>query len=228
MTRILDRQKAIKLRKQGKTYTEIRRELGIAKSTLSNWLSKHPLTKNQMKKLERSRDKRKLLGIEKTRITKARKRENRLRQIYIREKKSLLPLADRELYLSGLFLYWGEGVKGLRNSVSLNNTDPQVLKFYLYWLSKILKVSKNKIRVTLHLYEDMDPKKEIKYWSGQLKIPKKQFNKPYIKSSKRKSIDHKGYGHGTCGLYICDTRLKERISLGIEAIANYYSRKLGQ
>jgi len=39
MARIIDKQKAIKLRKQGKTYGQIRQELGISKSTLSDWLS---------------------------------------------------------------------------------------------------------------------------------------------------------------------------------------------
>lgn len=53
MARIIDRQKAIELRKQGKTYSEIRNELKVSKSTLSEWISKFPLTSEQMNLLKK-------------------------------------------------------------------------------------------------------------------------------------------------------------------------------
>lgn len=226
MARILDRQKAIELRKRGKTYSEIKEKLDVSKSTLSNWLSKYPLTSRQMIRLEESREKSRFVAIEKTRITKARKRDARLKQIFTQEKRDLLPLTRREMYLCGLFLYWGEGVKGLKTSMGLNNTDPKVVKFYLYWLVNILKIPKNKIKVYIHLYRDMNVDKSLDYWSGELNIPKTQFLKPYIKESVRAGLTHKGYGRGTCGLYVHDTRLKEKITLGTKAIANYYSGKI--
>jgi orotate phosphoribosyltransferase-like protein len=44
MARIRDRQNAIELRKQGKTYGQISNELRITKSTLSGWLGDYPLS----------------------------------------------------------------------------------------------------------------------------------------------------------------------------------------
>ena len=64
------------------------------------------------------------------------KREKRLKKCYKKEKKRWLSFSKRELYIAGLFLYWGEGLKLLKSSISLNNTDPKVIKFYLYWLIK--------------------------------------------------------------------------------------------
>jgi len=226
MARIKDRQKAIELRKQGKTYSEIKRKLGIPKSTLSNWLSRYPLTEKQLKLLEKTVRRNKEIGVERCRLTKQRKRDLRIKSFYEEERKKFIPLSRRELYLAGLFLYWGEGTKGLKFPISLNNTDPKVVKFYLYWLTRILKVPTKKIKVYIHLYSDMDIDKELRFWSRELKIPLKQFVRPYIKQSKRADIDHKGFGHGTCALVVNNVRLKERVMMGIETIADYYSTKI--
>lgn len=225
MARVKDRQKVIELRKLGKTYSEIKRELDIPKSTLSDWLSKYPLTEKQIKLLEKSIKRNKDLAVEKIRLTKDRKRNARLKDFYDLETKRWLPLSGRELELAGLFLYWGEGSKSLKGALSLNNTDPQVLKFTLHWLIKGLKVPKEKIRVFLHLYSDMDVNQEIEYWVRQLYLPLSQFRKPYIKESMRVGIDHKGFGHGTCGLYVGDVRLKEKVIMAIQTIADFYSSK---
>jgi transposase len=73
MTRVIDRQRVISLRRQGKTYSEIKHELNISKSTLSNWLSKYPLTSEQVINLAQSKKRNKFLGIEKIRLTKQKK-----------------------------------------------------------------------------------------------------------------------------------------------------------
>jgi hypothetical protein len=134
-----------------------------------------------------------------------------------------LPLTGKELELAGLFLYWGEGKKNLKSSLAINNTDPQVVKFALYWMTKALKIPKKKMKIELHLYSDMNVDKEVSFWVRNLGISKAQFYKPYIKKSMKIAIDHKGFGHGTCGVVVNDVRLKERIIMGIKAIADTYS-----
>jgi hypothetical protein len=227
MARREDRRKAIELRRRGKTYSEIRQKLDVPKSTLSGWLSGYHLSEGELVKLKTNIKRRRYLGIEKTRITKAKKRQKRLQKTYKQEERRLLPLTKREFYLCGLFLYWGEGVKGLRTGVSLNNTDPKVIKFYYLWMTRTLGIPKEKVKVAVHLYEDMDVEESLDYWSRLLGISRKQFIKPYIKKSNRKEVDHKGFGRGTCGLYVYDQKLKERIMLGIEAISDYFYKKRG-
>lgn len=72
----------------------------------------------------------------------------------------------------------------------------------------------------------MDVEKEMKFWSKELKIPPSRFINPYIKESKKANIDHKGFGHGTFRLLVYDTRLKERILMGIKAIADCYGKMI--
>ena len=83
----------------------------------------------------------------------------RLSEVYNKEKKKLLPLSKRELFLAGLFLYWGEGTKANKGELVISNTDPKVITFSLHWFIKILKVPKKKIKILVHLYKDMNIEK---------------------------------------------------------------------
>lgn len=226
MARNQDRQKAVKLRQLGKTYGEIRTELNLSKGTLSGWLRDFPMTTEQMDLLQKSRDKRRYLGREKTSITKRIKRKNKLDEIYKEQKKEWLPLSKRELFLAGLFLYWGEGGKTERGTLSISNTDPRVLQFSLLWMVKSLDIPKTKINVLLHLYNDMNIKEASDYWSNTLNIPVIQFAKPYIKKSTRESLSYKGYGHGTCMLRVFNTELKENVLMSIKAMADYSEKSI--
>jgi len=53
MARIQDREKAIALRKQEMSYSQIKKVLGVSKSTLSYWLKDFPLSKERVEELQR-------------------------------------------------------------------------------------------------------------------------------------------------------------------------------
>lgn len=91
------------------------------------------------------------------------KHERRLREIYDIQ-KMILPLSDRELEIAVLFLYWGEGAKTMNGQLRINNTDPRVVKFCLYWFTQVLRIPKEQIRVELHLYKDMNLRQEMDYY----------------------------------------------------------------
>lgn len=206
---------AIKLRLQGMSYSQIKKQLGVSKSTLSDWLRKYPLPLERIRELRDHSE----IRIEKFRNTMRKKRENRQNQIFLKEKKHLLPLSMRELYLAGIFLYWGEGLKATRSTISLSNTNPKMILFYFIWLKKALKVPKKDIRIRLHLYSDMDKDKETNFWSKLLKVPLSSFLKPYIKETTLTGLTYKGFGHGTCNVMVNDTSLTEKVLMGIKAIS---------
>ena len=224
MSKILLREQAIKLRLNGNTFGQIRRELGVAKSTLSGWLKNLSLSEEQILLLTKNKSLSRDLAIEKYRITRTNQRLNRIKKVFIEQKKTLLPLSKRELFLAGLFLYWGEGGKH-RGTVSISNTDPKVIKFALFWMTKILEIPVSKIKVGLHLYKDMDIEESINYWSIMLGLPREQFNKPYIKNSNREGLTYKSFGHGTCNLYHGSVPLSDKIAMSIKAISDKYGVK---
>ena len=148
---IKKRIRATNLRLAGKSYSQIKKELKVSKSTLSYWLRNYPLSKKQLDKLVYKNERR----IERFRNTMRLKRENRLKKVYKKEKQEILPLTSRETYIGGLFLYWGEGGKTAKTRTAFSNTNPEMIKFILYWLIKILNISKEKIIVRLYLYKGL-------------------------------------------------------------------------
>lgn len=219
MARFQDHEKALALREQGMSYSQIKNALKISKSTLSGWLKNYPLSKQRIRELRDCNEQR----IERFRETMKKKKNARLKVFYEDQKKLIFPLTKRELYLGGLFLYWGEGTKSHATSLTVSNTDPAVIKFFVKWLIVCLDVPKNKISVQLHLYEDMNIKREIGFWSKTLNIPDAQFTRPYIKKSFLKDINHKGgFGHGTCNVKIGDARLAEKTLMGLKSISDHY------
>jgi len=226
MARIKDREKAIALRKQEMSYSQIKKVLGVSKSTLSYWLKDFPLSKERVEELQRKGWEKSEASREKFRITMRKKKEERIADAYKVQKKFLLPLSKRDLFIAGLMLYWGEGTKSHMYALELANTDPAVMKLFIHWLTKSLKAPKDKIKVRIQLYKDMDIDKTLQFWSKTLYIPLCQFVKPQVKKSSSKRINHKGsFGYGTCSAKICNVLLAEKIHMGIKVISDTYKQK---
>lgn len=218
MTRFKDKEKVLELRRQQMSYSRIKQITGISKSTLSDWLKDYPLSKERIAELRDHNEQR----IERYRQTMRKKRDTRLKNIYEAEKKIIFPLNKRDIFIFGLGLYWGEGAKRSNATVSISNTDPSVIKFFIFWL-KSLNIQSEKMKIHLQLYKDMDIEKEIKFWEEATHIPKKQFIKPYIKESSIKAINHKGgFGHGTCNVRIGNVALCEKVLMAIKTISDRY------
>jgi len=219
MARLRDHEKTLTLRKQGMSYSQIRSIIKVSKSTLSLWLKNYPLSKERIKELRAFSERR----IERFRETVRQKREKRLTETYQTQKQLILPLSNRELFIAGLLLYWGEGTKCRRDGLSISNNDPSVIRFFIYWLKKSLAIPKKKIRILLHLYNDMNINNELNYWSKILRIPLRQFNRSYIKKTPSTRINHKGgFGHGTCNVRINSVPLAEKIFMSLKVISNKY------
>lgn len=210
------RQRVFDLRNAGLSYSQIKEKIPVSKSTLSIWLKDLPLSRERINELRAHSERR----IEKFRETWRRKRERNFEKIYRVEAKTIGRLSRRELYLLGLFLYWGEGSKTMRSTVSLSNTNPLVCKFFVYWLQKVCGVPRKSIIIRLHCYTDSDIAAEKKFWLKQLDLPETSFRKPYIKDSSRYALTHRSFGHGTCNIIVYDTNLFEKIMAGIKAITD--------
>ncbi|PCI28580.1 hypothetical protein COB55_03740 [Candidatus Wolfebacteria bacterium] len=206
-----EKEKALKLRKKGMSYSQIKDKLGISKSTLSYWLADYPLSEERIRELRDFNPRR----IERCRNTKARKKEDRLRGVYKRVKSEIGKLSKREIMLSGLFLYWGEGFKTNYTTTGIANTDPAMIRFYLLWL-KSIDAPLNKIVVKIQIYSDMDKEEAISFWKNELKLPNSCFGQIYIKKSKLSGLSYKnGFGRGTCNVMIYQRDLKEAVNASL-------------
>ncbi len=147
------------------------------------------------------------------------KREMKFSIEFERAKKDIGELSKRDLFLAGFFLYWAEGGKTRRNALTFSNTDPSMLRAYLKWLM-LIGIPKNKLKVRLHLYKDMDVDKEISFWCKELVLSKSQFKNVWIKNSKMSDLTYKNnFGHGTCNIVLYDTITTVYTLMGIKFIA---------
>jgi hypothetical protein len=175
-------------------------------------LEKYPLSEERIKELRDWNPRR----IENCRNTKLKKRQEMLSGVYKKVAQDIGSLSDRDLFVAGLFLYWGEGTKASRNLVALTNTDPSMLRLFIKWLN-LMGVKKNLLKVKLHLYIDMNIKEIMSFWSKELSIPNSNFVKPYIKDSKFTSLTYKNsFGHGTCIVYCSNGDIYNKIMMSLK------------
>lgn len=215
MVRVLDRQKAVRLRKSGKSFTHIRKKLNVAKGTLSYWISGIKLTSKQLDKIQKEG---RALQVERYIKTRKEQRKKIFDAYCDIEKNKLLPLTKRDYLIAGLFLYLGEGSKSSWWETGVSNSNPTIIRFVIFWLTNILRVPKNKIRIYVHLYKNMDVRAELDFWSKTTKIPLSQFRKPYIKKTSSLAIDYFTFGHGTCNVLVNGGNIKNKIMAGIRII----------
>ncbi len=191
------RVKARALRMQGLSYSEIKDSLKVSKSTLSMWLKDMPLTNEKINELRAHSPRR----IERFRRTMAKKREAHVTETWVKATQDFGTLTKRKIFIAGLFLYWGEGGKTNPYAITLSNTDPGMIRFYMMWLRN-LEIPHEKIKIRLYLYSDMDIEKEILFWSKVTHINKQQFMKPSIKKSLHEELNERGFCHGTCNVIV--------------------------
>ena len=168
--------KAIKLRKKGLSYGEIKKKVPVSKSALSLWLKNIPLSTEQRKKLYTNS----ILNMARGPQSQ---RERRIREIaeIIKEaeKEIKLPLSFETYRLIGAFLYWAEGSK--TTGFKITNSDPHFIFFMVRWLEKIFKISPRNLKAWLNIYSQQNDLEIKRFWSQLTNIPLEQFGKSFVK-----------------------------------------------
>jgi hypothetical protein len=216
--------KAIALRKAGKTYREIRKEIPVAKSTLSDWFRSVELSVPQRQRVTQVRIDAALRGAHA-------RRDKRLAEIQTLTKKGVQEvgkISERELWLIGTALHWAEGSKQRESAKSagviFTNGDPQMLSFFLKWLDS-LGVQRSDIRFELYVHENRS--KEIPefklWWSKKLVVPVVDLSTVYFKrdkiNTKRQNVAD--LYHGILRIKVrSSTFLNRQVNGWIEGIAS--------
>ena len=190
--------RALELRQAGWSYAMIEAELGVARSTLSGWLRDVPITNLHidMRKATLRTAQQKAYQANKLR------QEELVTNIHAGAGEDIRKLfadglSSRELFLSGLMLYWAEGAK-TGTVVSVTNSDPFAIKVFVRWVEACLGVTRDQLRGEVHLYPDVDVDEAESYWSEIIGIPRTQFYKAQVDYRTNKSLHKRGkLRHGT-------------------------------
>lgn len=180
----IEYEKALTLRKTGKSLKKIAKFLSVSVSIVSLWCRGVELTEEQKEKLKRRKVRvRHLRRLAKQSHLKKLIRVKRLTDEAVAE---IQPLSDKELFLTGLSLYWAEGFKSTKEGrLGFCNSDPRMIKFMIKWFQKCLNINKENFILRTEFNESHRNRlEEIRnFWSKTTKIPLDQFEKPFYHRS---------------------------------------------
>lgn len=172
---------AIKLRKKGKTYREILKQIPISKGTLSLWLRDIELPADYFEKIkditQRKIEKAAAIWREKSRI--------RHEKVY----NEYNPPYNEPFFMLGLGIYMGEGEKYSRYYTGVSNSNIKFLLIYKKWTERFFAESSFRWKGHLSTHDNIDENKARKWWEDNLNISTDFFSKSVItisKASKRK------------------------------------------
>lgn len=218
-----EKNRAVALRKEGLSYSEILRYIPVAKSTLALWLHSVGLSKKQKQRLTEK----KLASIKRGWVAWRKKRIDISEHIKNSAKREIRNLNKRELLLVGAALYWAEGTKqkkhNISQGVSFNNSDPAMIRLFLKWLRVVLGVTTEDIKYEIYLHESSSKRvrEVVRYWARQTGLGNKHFMRIYFKKgnvhTKRKNVGENYFGV----LRVClrkSTNINRRIAGWVEGI----------
>lgn len=196
MTHTKLKEKSIKLRKEGYSYNYIQKETGVAKSTLSNWLSDIEYTPNKYI-IDRMGKARALSGLH-----KHRQKLSSIKKAGVEAKKEFGRLNKRDLFMLGLGIYIGEGTK-YGETIRIINANPEIIRLSVRWFKECLGLKNENLIMRIHIYPDNDLKECLNFWSKKTNIPLNQFRKTQIDKREGKKISKRGkLPYGTAHLTI--------------------------
>lgn len=206
------REKALELRKIGKTYTEIGSLLGVPKGTLSYWLSDLALGADVREYLVQKR-KSHILRIQKIAV-ESRQRQHMAVLRSIQDKVSYFKdKQDQDsLKIALAFLYLGEGAKWKSHrGLQLGSSDPLIMSLYVNLLRLCYGIDKDQLRCYICYRADQHLPILQKFWSKELGISLENFypSKP-DKRTEGKATRKKDY-RGVCVIYCAGTHIQHEL-----------------
>jgi hypothetical protein len=179
------------LRKQGKSIYEIARTLNLRPTSISYWCRDIKLSDHLIRKISDEGRKKAIAAMlvytEKQRV------ERLLRQTTERQigAKSLGKLSRRDFTMVGLGLYWGEGYKTSNSELGFTNSNLDIVRFYLSWLT-IFGIPKKDLIFRLSINEVFrNQEKRLKQiWLTKLGVKENQFTKTTLIRTVLKKADN--------------------------------------
>jgi len=215
----IEREEAVRLRiEEQLSFGEISRRLGVSKGTLSRWLENLPLSEERLLELRRAGWTKGEVKRERFRNAMRIRREKTEHEIYEKQRRRFVRISDQALFVAGLMLYAAEGEKKSKSDISFTNTDYILVSFFADWITQFLELPKGKMRLQLHLYENMDVLGEEKFWLTQLGFKREQLWISQVRPLRPGSFTYRDTArHGTCKLYVGSVPAKAKLMLSIRA-----------
>ncbi len=219
MSKKVEKEQAMALRKRGFSFKEIAKYTNVSVSTVSLWLKDEvwskQITDQNQKRAARENGKRISL------LNKA--RGNQYKKLYAEAERSAVTeykhYRTNPLFIAGLMLYVGEGDNRDERLIRLANTRIEIHRIFIAFLMEFLGVPREKIRFWLLLYPELNPERVSAVWSKKLNIPLAQFHKyQVIQGKSTKRVLQYGVGNTIIGSAVLKRKLTKWIELALKEL----------
>lgn len=222
MAKIKEKERALFLRKKGRSINIISKELDVSKSTVSYWCRDISLSPAQINKLALKRRRAGIKSFMQATEKRRAKRKKDTAQMKSLGKADVGTLSQRDLYILGLGLYWGEGYKRGNEETGFTNSDPAIIRVILKWFQDIFSIplSSFTLRVSINKLHQARENEILKYWSKVTKVPRNQFTKTsFLKQHSKKVYQDSSHYYGTLRVKVQKgTNLRRRILGSLSAL----------
>ena len=211
-------QQIITKRREGKTYSEISVETGVAKGSISRIL-KHVIFETEVRNLilERQKEQKKR-GLIKSKLAIEMKKKFSARSSLIEAKKLFEKNKSNPLFLAGLFLYWSHG-SFANNYFQFSSGDSSKIIMMIDWLSKFSGINGQDIKY--RLFTPFSQQKELLgYWGNFIGNQNKLAVTVYKKQNSSKNVDNKGFLQILCYKIALQNRLKYLVRMAVDHVNN--------
>lgn len=195
-----EKDRAIALRKRGKSIGEIVSLLGMKKSTVGAWCRDIRLSERHHSRILRRQRARGSIGLMKSAELKRAKRIADIKREAARGSADIGPLTDRDILILGIGLYWGEGYKNANGEFGFTNSSAGLIRAFLTWVQRCYGIRTRDLvlRVSINESYREHARQAVRFWSSVTKVPAAQFTKTSIIYTKLKKIYASGAPyHGT-------------------------------
>ena len=201
------REEARRLRREGWSLGEISKQLGPPKNTLTLWVRGVELTPEQRFRLH----KREIAANDRNRaLAMAAHRQGRLDRIAAAQQQAHAFLAGpddehRLKHVAAAMLYLGEGAK-LEGVFAFANSNPQVIRYWLYLLRTGFVIDETKFRIQLMSRADQDETVLRDFWTDVTGIT--QFIRGSVDARTRAQPTRRLAYKGVCKVIYHDVALR--------------------
>lgn len=211
------RERAREMRAQGRTYNEIRAELGVSKSSVSLWVRDIPLDVPGRRRGHYVDSENRREGLRKHFATLAAARSEEIRAAAA----DIGELTDREILIAGAIAYWCEGSKSKpyreASRVTFINSDPGLIRFYLRFL-ETAGVSRDDLLFRVNIHESANVGAAQEFWLDLTGASSEQFRSPALKRHNPKTV-RKNVGEDYHGCLVIDVRRSAALYRRVEGWA---------
>jgi transcriptional regulator with XRE-family HTH domain len=198
-------------RKKDMTIDEIAERLAVSRTTIFYWVGEIPIPRTEDQALAQQRA---------SRTTRRKARE--LREAAYDEGEKWFPYLDgQETFRDFVCMYIGEGYKRDRNSVSICNSDPAVIKLATYWLRRLSQ--RQYLMFSIQYHADQDLKTLRTFWAAELGIEPDEikFQRKSNSGQLRKRVWRSRYGVMT--VRVSDTMLRAELQAWMDLVQDEWA-----